>query len=103
MTGFNISDTLEIIKRLQTILALIQGFTGRAAELGDEARVGRATARAFHCFFFSGEPAFVFGGVFWRSDAVGPQSLFSRGIYPIGGPGRRVNGMDGDVAKAQAL
>lgn len=76
--------TFEIIKGLLTIIALIQGLTGGAAEFADQPGIGGMTLGAFNIFGQTG----VVGPGLRRSYAILLQFYFSGFTHPVGGPGR---------------
>ena len=73
--------TLEIIKRLFAIIALVESLACGGAELAKQPRVGGMTLRAGNNLCCS------IHGVLWWRNTVSFQLLFTGLAHPVGGPG----------------
>ena len=82
---------LEIIKRLQTISATIQGLASGRTKLTDKACIGRAALRTIdlHQRLPAADAGEIDDLLHGWSDTVGFELFFARRTHPVGGPGGR--------------
>ena len=87
------SNTLKIIKWLEAVIALVEGFAGSGSEFADEAGIGGITAGAGHAAIQAEEGGFA-GGLFRWGDAVCFEFLAAFLAEPVGAPGLGENSKD---------